>query len=316
MIQSKPPCIGVVIVNLNSYEDTSRCLLSLGAITYENIRVILVDNGSHDGSSERLQREFHNILHIRLPENLGSTGGRNVGINRALEIGCDHVLLLDDDTIVTPGFLEPLVARLESDDTIAAVSGKIYFNPLNRKGETDIIWFAGCERKWHTWFNHRGMEKHDAGQFDNASPIPSMPACLMLIRGRVIKEIGAFSDDYFVYWEEADWCARAQQAGYRCFYEPKSVIVHNYQSGKPGKETSFYNYLQYRNALIYNAKHNSSLRQIQFFLALPILLLHRTLRSLRARNTVGARAAFWGIRDYFSGFRGKKGLLERGLLKQ
>jgi len=309
------PRIGIVIVNLNSYDDTCACLRSLDLITYPNFKIIIVDNGSQDGSSNRLELDFPAATLIRLDSNFGSTGGRNVGIAHALQNESDYVLLLDDDSIVTPNFLEPLVRRIESQPNIAAVSGKIYFSAQNRNGQSDILWYAGCKRSWHTWYNHVGMDEKDRGLYDLAIPVDTMAACLMLLNGRVLKKIGLLSEDYFVYWEEADWCARARKAGYLCYYEPQSIVYHNYKSGDPGKETPFYNYLQFRNALIFNNKHNSGSKRFQFWISLPILLGYRVALDIRAHNIMSARAVLWGVWDFFKGFRGSERLKKRRLLR-
>jgi GT2 family glycosyltransferase len=309
------PRIGIVIVNLNSFDDTSACLESLKSITYCNIEVIVVDNGSIDDSCEQIESQFPYVKLIRLGSNLGSTGGRNTGIAYALKNQCDHVLLLDDDAIVTAGFLEPLIERMESESRIAAVSGKIFYFPENRSGQSDILWFAGCVRRWHTWYNHVGMDEKDNGLYDRAQTVVAMPACLMLLNGRALNEIGLLSEDYFVYWEEADWCARAYATGYTCYYEPKSIIYHSFKSGGRGKETPFYNYLQFRNALIYNSKHNSVLKRIQFWLSLPILLGYRMAVDIRANNVISARAVLWGVWDFFRGRRGSEWLRKRGLIR-
>ncbi|HEY3875074.1 MAG TPA: glycosyltransferase family 2 protein [Candidatus Kapabacteria bacterium] len=308
--------VGIIIINLNSYEDTSRCISALHESSYSNTELILVDNGSIDRSGERLNVEFHPDVYLRFEENIGSTGGRNAGMKRAIDDGCDYVLLLDDDSIVTASFLDPLVEKLDTTASIAAVTGKIYTPARDKSGRANIIWYAGSERKWHTWFNHRGMNKEDKGQYDVGTFVVAMPACLMMMRSTILKEIGLFSDDYFVYWEEADWCARALKAGYQCYFEPQSTIIHNFKSNIPGRETEFYNYLQFRNALVFNALHNSFLKKIQFVLTLPVLLAHRTLRSVKVKNFSGIRASLDGIVDYFRGFRGNVGLVERGILQK
>src|SRR5271165_3737452 len=98
--------IGIVLVNWNSYADTARCLHSLAAKTYPNAEIIVVDNGSKDESLAKLRAEFPTVTFIHSQENTGFTGGNNLGIEHALQAGCDHVLLLNNDTIVLPGFLE------------------------------------------------------------------------------------------------------------------------------------------------------------------------------------------------------------------
>jgi GT2 family glycosyltransferase len=315
MMQTAQPRIGIVLVNLNGYEDTARCLQSLATIAYSNVEVIVVDNGSRDGSGSRLQVEFPEVTHIHSRENLGFTGGNNLGIEHAMENGCDHVLLLNNDTIVTPEFLRPLVARLQSSEKIAAVSGKIYYAPETRDGQSDVIWYAGSFRKWHMGFHHYGVEEHDTGKFETPREIPYASGCLMLMRGSVIQEIGPLSPEYFIYWEEADWCQRARSAGYVCIYEPTSIIYHNFKSAALGLETPFHMYMQYRNAFIYAHKHYHGIERIRYWMFYPIYIAYRVYLDLRAKNLRAARAILWGVRDYFRGYRGMQGLRERGFLK-
>src|ERR1035441_8653745 len=98
--QSELPRIGIVLVNLNSYDDTSICIESLQSITYSNVEIIVVDNGSKDDSGFQLREEFPEFTHLRSEENLGFTGGNNLGIQHGLLAGCQHILLLNNDTIV------------------------------------------------------------------------------------------------------------------------------------------------------------------------------------------------------------------------
>jgi GT2 family glycosyltransferase len=309
------PRIGIVLVNWNSYEDTAVCLHSLAKMTYPNAEIIVVDNGSKDDSAAKLRSEFHDVTYIQSKENTGFTGGNNLGIEYALKAGCDHVLLLNNDTIVLPGFLEPIVERLESNPKIAAASGKIYYAPQTRGGEDKIIWYAGCYRKWHMGYHHYGVEEKDIGQFETPREIPYASGCLMLLRGSVIREIGVLSPEYFIYWEEADWCHRARDAGYICMYEPKSVIYHNFTSAALGYETAFHMYMQYRNCFIYAKKHYHGLESFRFWTLYPIYMFYRFFFDLRAKNPKAAKAIFWGMRDYFRGYRGKQGLVERGFIK-
>jgi GT2 family glycosyltransferase len=315
MAQNVFPRIGIVLVNWNSYEDTAVCLRSLAAMTYPNAEIIVVDNGSKDDSLAKLRSEFPSITYIPSKENTGFTGGNNLGIDHALEAGCDHVLLLNNDTIVLPGFLEPLVERLESNPKIAAASGKIYYAPQTRGGEDKIIWYAGCYRKWHMGYHHYGVEEKDTGKFETAKEIPYASGCLMLLRGSVIRKIGVLSSEYFIYWEEADWCHRARDAGYICMYEPKSVIYHNFTSAALGYETAFHMYMQYRNCFIYAKKFYHGFDSFRFWTLYPVYMFYRWVFDLRAKNPKAARAIWWGMRDYFKRYRGKQGLVERGFIK-
>src|SRR5205823_1889527 len=112
------PRVGIIILNWNSYQVTSECLLSLRKLNYPNTEIVLVDNGSSDDSADRLQNEFPEIRVLRNPENLGFPGGNNVGIRYVLDRGADYLLLLNNDTVVQPDFLRELVQVAESDATI------------------------------------------------------------------------------------------------------------------------------------------------------------------------------------------------------
>ncbi len=307
--------IGIVLVHLNSYGHTSLCLKSLRSMTYENALVIVVDNGSVDGTGKILQEEFPEVTHLRSEENLGFTGGNNIGIDYAMTHGCDHVVLLNNDTIVTPGFLEPLVERLESDPKIAAVSGKIYYYPPAMKGKENILWFAGVYRKWHTGYHHVASEQPDDGSYNTAMPTEYASGCLMLMRGDLIKKLGGLSKEYFIYWEESDWCMRAKELGYTCWYEPRSVIYHNFTSAPFGRETPFYMYMQTRNSFIYASRHYHGLLKLRYIFLYPIYILYYFLSLIRSKNYKGARAIINGIIDYYKGYTGNKGLKERGYLK-
>ena len=104
-----PPTVTVVVLNWNNLPDTIECLESLRAVTYPALRLLVVDNGSTDGSEAALRARFPGLELLQTGENLGFAGGNNAGIRRALEGGADHVLLLNNDTTVDPGFVTAMV---------------------------------------------------------------------------------------------------------------------------------------------------------------------------------------------------------------
>lgn len=312
----KYPRIGIVLVHLNSYGDTSLCLKSLRDRTYSNAEVIVVDNGSIDNTGERLKNEFPEVTHIRSEDNLGFSGGNNIGIEYGMHNGCEHILLLNNDTIVTPSFLEPLVERLFLEKNVAAVSGKIYYYPASIKGKQHIIWYAGVFQKWHTGYHHIGVIEEDKGQFEVPKKVIYASGCLMLMNGEVIKLIGGLAEEYFIYWEESDWCLRAKEKGYECWYEPNSVIDHNFRSAPFGRgETPFYMYMQMRNSFIFARRHFHGWLKVRHHLFYPLYIIYYFCTLLWFRNFRGAKAIFYGIIDYLKGYSGKRGLKERGYIK-
>ncbi len=144
---------------------TRDCLLSLRKLDYPSFEIVLVDNGSEDGSPERLAAEFPEVRLLKNATNLGFPAGNNVAIRDALERNPDYLLLLNNDTLVAPDFLSKLVAVAESDEKIGLVNPKIlYFEPNDR------IWFAGGYYKPGQSFGVvRGVNRKDVGKFDETS---------------------------------------------------------------------------------------------------------------------------------------------------
>ncbi len=307
--------IAIVIVHPNGgYDHTKRCLDSLRNITYHFCSNVIIDNGSADGSGERIQEEFPLSTFLRNSHNEGFSEGCNRGIEFAITNGFDHILLLNNDTIVTPNFLEPLLDRIESDPTIASVSGKIYYYPEAVSGKEGIIWYAGSDRQWHMGYNHAHEFEKDTGQCDIPREVAYASGCLMLLKSEAVKKIGGLSEDYFMYWEESDWCMRAKEMGYTSWYEPRSIIYHNVRSSIPGKESPLYAYLLFRNFLIFAKKHYHGFGKIQFLFSFPLHVVKRLTRFIISKNWGAMRAMFKGIRDYLKGYVGKKGLKESGLI--
>lgn len=313
-IDQQLPRVSIIIVHPYGFEHTPRCLDSLRTMTYPNAEVIIVDNGSQDGSGEMLRKHYPEVTFIHNEKNDGFAGGNNIGIEYALANGAQYVLLLNNDTIVTPGFLEPLAERLGSNKEIGAVSGKIYYYPDAVGGKDKIIWYAGARQKWHMAYNHTCEFEQDNGQCDEAGEVAYASGCLMLLRGDVLKQIGGLSEEYFMYWEESDWCMRAKAIGYSSWYEPRAVIYHNTRSSIKGKETPLYTYMMYRNFPIFASHHFHGLRRIWFWLCYPLHIINRLGVCLKAKNWPAAIAILSGVGDYLRGYKGKEGIKERGLV--
>ena len=133
------PRVAVIVLNWNGREDTLECLRSIRSIAYSNFGVIVVDNGSTDGSVAAIRASQPSVEVIDTGENLGFAGGNNVGIRRALELGADYVLLLNNDTVVDPGLLRAFVAAAALHPEAGAFGAKIYFH-----SEPTRIWYAGA----------------------------------------------------------------------------------------------------------------------------------------------------------------------------
>lgn len=238
------PLVSLITVNYNQSEVTCALIESLNKITYPNLEVIVVDNHSIEDDPTIIKIRFPNVVLIQNPINYGFAAGNNYGLMRARG---EYVLLLNNDTEVPPGFLEPLVDLLETNKDIGAVSPKIkfYYQP-------DTIQYAGYTPIDKVTMRNSsiGYWEKDKGQYNDERETAYAHGAAMLVPMRVVKEIGLMSYIFFLYYEEADWCARIQQAGYKIYYSGKSHVLHK-ESVSTGKMSSLKIYYQNRNRIVF-----------------------------------------------------------------
>jgi len=247
------PKVFIIILNWNGWEDTKECLESLDRVAYDNFEVVLVDNGSKDN----FQFPISNFQKIKIhtvynEENLGFAGGNNVGIKLALERGAEYVLLLNNDTIVEPDFLVGLVEEAKNDERAGIVGPLIYFHD-----DKKIIWSAGGKITEHFMRGELiGYQKTDEGHYQVAEQVAYISGTCLLIKAEVIKKIGLISEDYFLYYEDTDWCVRAKRAGWRSLVIPQSKIYH--KVSRSTQEFSYpYIYYHSRNGLMFAERFGS-----------------------------------------------------------
>jgi GT2 family glycosyltransferase len=216
------PLVFIIIVNWNGREITLDCLASLGHLAYSNMRIVVVDNGSSDGSAEAIANRFPEVAVLEMNENLRFAGGNNVGIRYGLERGAEMFLLLNNDTTVDPIFLSAMVSRLSSGAHVGMVAPKIYYHD-----EPNRIWFAGgTVSMWTGTMRHTGIREFDHGQYDTSREIEFASGCCMLVKREVIEEVGILDESYAIYTEDVDWCMRIRRKGHAIVYEPGARIWH------------------------------------------------------------------------------------------
>lgn len=244
MGQASYPLVSIVTVNFNGSEDTIEMIESLTRITYPNIEIIVIDNHSENDNPRRIKDKFPNVVLYESNLNMGFAGGNNLGIMRARG---EYILLLNNDTIVDKGFLEPLVAKMQRDPKIGCVSAKLRYYY-----DRSVIQFAG-----YTPIDHRtmrsfaiGYREKDKGQHDQDKETPYAHGAAMMVSMKVIKEIGIMSYIFFLYYEEADWSYRIKRAGYTIWYVHNSLVYHK-ESIAVGKLSDLKVYYQNRNRLVF-----------------------------------------------------------------
>jgi GT2 family glycosyltransferase len=251
--------VAIVVLNWNGGAMTIDCIKSLQGLTYHNYLTVIVDNGSTDGSAGTIQAAFPGIRLVENGKNLGFAGGNNPGIRCALDNGADYVLLLNNDTEVDPSFLDELVKVAESDPAIGIASPKIYYY-----SEPDRLWFAGgVIDYWKGDTRHVGEGEIDDGRYDSVSNTGFVSGCAMLVKRKVIEDIGLLYEPMFLYYEDSDFCARARRAGYRIVMAPKARIWHKVSS-TTGKIKGLQWFYGTRNMLIFE-KRNAGIARLCFF---------------------------------------------------
>jgi GT2 family glycosyltransferase len=216
-----PARVTIVVLNWNLRDDTLACLASLDRAALHGARVMVVDNGSRDGSVEAIRARHPRVELVALPENRGYAGGNNAGIRTALEAGAEGVLLLNNDTEVAPDFLPPLLEATEPD--VAAVSSTIF--RLDRPELIDVAYAEVHFGRRHM-VQLAGANALPAERFARRQEIQVAVGCSVLLRAEALRTVGLFDEEYFAYHEDVDWCLRARKYGYRLLLEPHSRVFH------------------------------------------------------------------------------------------
>ena len=217
--------LAVVVLNWNGLADTRALLPTLARCRVPEgwrMRVLVVDNGSRDGSAAAIAGEFPAVEVVALGENRRFAGGCNAGLERALAGGADAALLLNNDTEAEPGLLERLLLALEQDPRAGAAAPLICFRrPL------DAIWYAGgrCVPALGL-AAHRGLRRRDHGQYRGVEPTGYLTGCCLLATRAAWERVGLLDERYHLYAEDADWCLRARAAGFRLLFVPTARLWH------------------------------------------------------------------------------------------
>jgi len=270
----------------------------LNKTTYPNLEVIVVDNNSTEDNPDIIKERYPNIVFIKNPINYGFAAGNNFGLMRAKG---EYVFLLNNDIEVPPSFIEPLVDKLKQHPEIGAVSPKIkfYYQP-------DTLQFAGYTPFHPVTMRNTaiGYWEKDKGQYNEDRETPFTHGAAMMVPMRVVKEVGLMSYIFFLYYEEADWCARIAKAGYKMYYVHNSHVLHK-ESVSTGRISPLKIYYQNRNRIVYlrrNIQGSDFIKAVgyQLLVAIPKNAFKFLIKGKFSLFLAYYRAIGWHITNSFS----------------
>lgn len=283
----------IIIINWNGKKDTLECLDSINKMGYKNYETVIVDNGSKDDSVEAIKNKHPEIIVLEAGQNLGFSGGNNIGMRYALGHGADFILLLNNDTIVDSKLLDKLVNASQYGKRNGIFAPKIYYYSQPNK-----IWYGGAERtRDERVFHHIGY-----GIIEKEEPCNSIIeteyacGCALFISADILNKVGLFDERFFLIFEETDICYRARRIGIKSFLVPEGKVWHKASTSFGGENSPKFHYFFMRNKLLFTHKHLSFSERILIYKDV-FKEIARCVTPRNYRNPIN-RAKLLGVKDY------------------
>ncbi len=259
------PLTGIVVLNFNGHNCLLACLRSLYALQYKEKCIVVVDNASQDGSLEQALAMYPDLICIRNEENLGFSAGMNVGIKEVLARGAEWVWLFNNDATTEANTLDRLMTEALTHPRVGLLSPRI-FTPGKVK-----VWF---EKGWIDFWRMRVL--HSPATAENllcpAYESPFLTGCALLIKKEVLSRVGFLDERFFLYYEDADLCARSRNKGFTLLVVPQAIVCHQENSQENNRKI----YFLVLSGLLFFAKHYQGWQK-------AYLALYVTIRRLKNR---------------------------------
>ena len=263
------PSVTVIVLNWNGKDLTIECLESLKQVNYSNFNILVVDNGSTDGSVELLKEKFPEVSILVLEKNLGYAAGNNRGFDSLKPDQPKFVIFLNNDTIVDENFIEPLVKQLLTHKKASQTVPKIYY-----ENDPKLIWYAGgIVNLWTGSIYHLGIRQYDGPAYSKTHKTKYATGCCFCMRYAEFKEFGGFDEAFPMYSEDVDLSLWIRAAGKQVWFVPNSKIWHKV-SASLGGEFSFGKIVRKaRGIFLLIKKHANVVQWLTLIVLLPIQLI-------------------------------------------
>jgi len=277
----------VIVLAWNHIDDTRECLASFCKSTWEDMQLVVIDNGSTDGTAQIIHEEFPQVVLLRSETNLGIAGGYNLGIDYAFRQGAPFILIANNDITVDPMMVPALMDFLEHTPKAGIAMPKIYHYYGNRSR----LWTVGARwRKFPPTVKMIALDQIDHGQFSSPKSIDFAPSCCYLIRRAVVEKIGGYDIGYFFYFDDWDYSARVRNAGFSIWLVPTAnmwhkVSISTQKADKPFKWWKIMGQSAYR----FYTRHYSGFHLICF----TFWYMIREIIKLKPVRSVGFAVGVW-----------------------
>lgn len=266
---------------------------SIRQLSYPNIETIVVDNGSKINSIPALEAQFPEIIGIRSEKNLGFSGGNNLGIDVATG---EYYFFVNNDTVLADGLIEKLLSCFINIPNLGVVSPLIMYFPGEETNGKKIIQYLGTTPVNNITARNITLNagEENTGQFADrpAFETPYAHGAAMMLPAKVVKEVAKMPEEFFLYYEELDWCEQIRRAGYKVYVEPKAEIFHR-ESVSTGKTSPLKTYYLNRNRIFFMRRNRSLLHRFAFSLFLIFFTIPKNVLLYLVRGQWDHLNAFW-----------------------
>lgn len=287
MITKPNPLVSIVTLTWNTTQVTCEFLHSINEhCSYPNLELIIVDNGSKEDPTSVFKSIRPDVKVILNGRNLGFTGGNNVGIAAA---SGDFQFIVNNDTEFTPGLIEGLLEIFEKYPDAGIVSPKFHYffhkGTLEYAGYQTVNVFTGRNAMV-------GCKEKDDGQYDEIKETNYAHGGGMMVPKKVIEEVGGLPEEFFIYYEEFDWCEQIKRKGYKVYYQPKSLIYHK-ESMTTGKASPFKTFYHTKNRILFMRRNMSFANFLIFSLYFTFLTVPKNTLTFIAKKQKEHLRSFW-----------------------